>query len=82
MTFSAAIGAMTEWARRIARVITFVMFALVPLHFFVSCEGSGIVGGFSLMLLFPVAGLSIVARRFKWFGLALLAMLLHSMSMH
>ena len=82
MTFSAAIGTFTEWARRLARIVTLTMFALVPVHFFVSCDGSGVVGGFSLILLFVVAGLSIVARGFKWFGLALLAMLLHSMSMH
>ncbi len=82
MTFSAATATITEYARRFARVVTLMMFALVPVHFFGSCDGSGVVGGFSVILLFVVAGLSIAARRFKWFGLALLAMLLHSMSMH
>jgi len=82
MTFSVLISTVTEWGRRLARVIMLTMFALVPVHFFVSCDGRGVVAGFALILLFVVAGLSIVARRFKWFGLALLAMILHVMSAH
>jgi hypothetical protein len=58
------------------------MFALVPIHFFVRCEVSGTVGGFAVLLLFAVAGLSILARKFSPFAWALLAALLHTMSTH
>jgi hypothetical protein len=82
MTFSAIIGAVEEWSLRIARTIVVMMFALIPVHFYVPCECCGIVAGVALVLLFIVGVLSILARRFGPFCWALVAMILHSMSMH
>lgn len=82
MTLTAAFVRISDWALRIARTIALTMFALVPVHFFVSCDASGTLAGFTFVLLLVVAGLSIVARRFKPFGLALIAMLLHVLSTH
>lgn len=70
------------WSLRLARCIVLAMFALVPIHFFVPCEVSGTVGGFAIVLLFGVTGLSILARKFGPFAWALLAALLHVMSTH
>ena len=58
------------------------MFGLVPIHFFVPCEVSGTLGGFAVLLLFGVAALSILARKFSPFAWALFAALLHVMSTH
>ncbi len=82
MNGSVVIGAVGIWSHRIARAVMFTMFALIPVHFFVPCEASDVVGGAALVLLFIVGGLSIVARKFGVFGWALLAMLLHGMSIH
>ena len=78
-TVSGAVGA---WSHRIARAILFTMFALIPVHYFVPCEASDILGWVAMVSLIIVGGLSVLARRFAPFAWGLLAMLLHAMSVH
>ena len=58
------------------------MFVMIPVHFFVSCPVSEVTAEFALGLLLVTGVLSIIARRFAPFGWALMAMVLHSMSVH
>ena len=82
MSFAANMAAAREWSLWLARLAMFTMFGLIPIHFYVPCEVSCRVAGMASLLLFVAGGLSILARRFRPFGWALVAMILHSLSMH
>jgi len=69
------------WAFRVARVVMFTMFAIIPVHFiFHSWRVSDITTFFAYILLLVVAVLSIIAFRFGPLAWALLAVLLHTLS--
>ena len=81
MASDSTISPVRVWAYRIARVVMFTMYAILPVHYyFHRWETSDIITAFAYVLLLPVLVLSIIARRFRPFGLALLAVLLHSLS--
>ena len=71
-----------QWALRIARTMMLAMYAMVPIHYFVPCEASAVVGSIACVFLLVTGILSIVAHRLGPGGLALAAMVLHSLSMH
>ena len=74
-------------ARRVALMLGGISFGFVPVHYFVSCEGSAATGaaGFTL---FAVSSLLCLAtpcdtpRRFRPLGLAFVALVLHMLSAH
>lgn len=66
-----------EWALKIARILVFMMYAAVPIHWYVGWQGSDVIAHLAFILLCVVTVLSIVALRFKPFVFALVAMLLH-----
>jgi hypothetical protein len=82
MNSSAEFLAARGWALRIARVVSFTMFGMVPIHYFVPCDASAIVMGVACVLLVVAGTLSIIAHRYSPFGWAIVAILLHTLSTH
>ena len=73
--------------KRVGYVFAAGSFALVPAHFFASCEVSGLVGGFGIILFFATAIVSwIVPRgteqRLRPMAYAFVATVAHSLCMH
>lgn len=67
--------------------LVIVSFALVPLHFFVSCQISGLINGLSVVLLLANAVLSCmiprgVTQRFRPLAFSVLATVVHSLCVH
>ena len=72
---------------RMAYLLDFVSLAVSPLHFFASCDNSGRIYGFALLVCLAVLVLCILSprgtsHRFLPFGLGLLITLHHGMSAH
>jgi len=72
-----------DWAARTARTLTFVMFGLLPLHFFVPDAGafSADMSLVASCVLIVVAGLSIIAHRYQPLIWSFIAMILHGLIM-
>jgi hypothetical protein len=72
---------------RVALVLCVLSFSLVPAHFYVSCQMSGVIGMTSLVLLAAVVVLCLASpkaapRRFLPLALALFAVLAHMLCTH
>jgi hypothetical protein len=82
LSFNIEKGALGDWAHRIGRTMALVMFGIVPVHFFVPCSASERTMEIATGLGLFVTLLSIIARRFGPFGLALGAFVLHALCTH
>lgn len=74
-------------ARRVGYLLAAVSFALVPAHFYVSCDMSGLIAGFDAILLLSTAVLSFAVprgtpQRFRPVAFAFLAFIAHSLCTH
>ena len=74
-------------AHRVALMLAVVSFAFVPVHYYVSCEGSAATGSIGFVLFVVASLLSLIsprgtAHRFRPLGLALAALVLHMLSVH
>jgi hypothetical protein len=74
-------------AHRVALVLAVVSFAFVPVHYYVSCEGSAATGCVGFVLFAVASLLSLVSprgtpHRLRPLGLAFIALVLHMLSAH
>lgn len=74
-------------AKRVGYLLAAVSFAFVPVHFYISCRMSGLVGNFSLVLLIITAGLSFLTprgaqHRLRPMALTVIAVIAHMLCAH
>lgn len=73
--------------KRVGYALSIVSLALIPLHFFVSCEGSGIVAGmaffiFGVTIIFSLVNPPGTLGRFYPIITSLIALIGHSLCTH
>jgi hypothetical protein len=74
-------------AQRVGYILAAVSFAFLSLHFYVSCEVSGLVAGFSIILFLTASLLALIIprgtpHRFHPLAWALMAVLAHILCAH
>ncbi len=74
-------------AKRVGYVLAAMSFAFVPAHFYISCEMSGLIGGFSIVLFLSTAMLSFFVprgtpHRFRPLAFAFIAVIAHMLCTH
>jgi hypothetical protein len=74
-------------AKRVGYVLVALSFGFVPVHFYVSCEMSGLVAGFGIILFLTTAALSLFVpkgspNRFRPLAFAFIAVVMHSLCTH
>jgi|RhiMethySRZTD1v2_1073278.scaffolds.fasta_scaffold3777622_1 hypothetical protein len=74
-------------AKRVGYVLDALSFSLVPIHFRVPCEISGLLSGFGIILFFSTAVLTILVprgtpKKFRPLGVAFVALLFNLLSTH
>jgi hypothetical protein len=72
---------------RVAHMLAVISFAFVPIHYYVSCEGSAATGCVGVLLFLLASLLSFLTQRgtphrFRPLGLAFAALVLHMLSTH
>lgn len=73
--------------KRVGYVLAFVSFALVPTHFYVSCEASGAVAGIGLIAFLLTGVLSFIVprgtpHRFRPLAFTFFALVAHTLCTH
>jgi len=74
-------------AKRVGYALVITNFAFVPAHFYVPCEVSGLICGFSIILFLASTVLSFIIprgtpHRFRPLALGFLAVVAHSLCTH
>jgi len=73
--------------KRVGYALAFASFALVPAHFYVSCEASGAIASIGAMLFLVAGVLSFLSprgtvNRFRPLEFAFIAIVVHMLSAH
>ena len=73
--------------KRVGYVLAFVSFALIPAHFYISCEASGAVAGIGMILFLTTGILSFIVprgtpQRFRAVAFVFIALIGHMLCTH